>query len=392
MSCLQVRYCAVLTFILGSFVLLQAQPQQSANSTPAANGRGSQANAQSPVSVTEPFSVVPSQGTWTNQSGIPTVHGYALPFGFSDLFGYGYDHFLPSFPWKGLGGIIIEVGGDILDARSAGCEGPGEPGSCLTVVSPDGHVLYPGDVGAGAYCFGCPPYQEPGSGPILLNVPTRSDSTGSVDSATPNSSNGIVIDNQLVSDSSAPATNSITIETQSIANPSNDGIEAEAPVTPISIESSLLPDSPSVPTGHSAKSGGAHIDWAGVISDSLQILDAGVRAYDALHTPAISIPPSPARATAPPSTNTLNRANTAPPQKTSHNTSPHLGTPGRGTPHPTPTPVPVNTPPSQNCSGGICCAPPSVPNPAAVACLNSPTPGCDHPNGPGSWLQFCISR
>lgn len=204
-------------------------------------------------------------------------------------------------------------------------------------------------------------------------------------------SGGIVIDTQLVSDSPAP-TSGITIETQVLPNPSNDGIEAKAPVTPISIESSLSPNSPSGSTRHSAKGGGAHIDWAGVISDSLQILDAGVRAYDALHAPAISAPPSPVRAPAPASTNTLKRATTAPPQQTSHNTSPPPGTPGRGNPHPTPTPVPVSTPPPQNCSGGICCTPPSVPNPAAVACLNSPTPGCDHPNGPGSWLKACISR
>jgi hypothetical protein len=188
--------------------------------------------------VTEPFSVITSKGTWTNQSGIPTVHGYPLPFDLSDLLGYGYDKFLPDFPWKRLGGIMIGAAGYIFDARSGGCEYAGEPGGCVTVVSPDGHVLYPGDSGAPTICPRCPPYQEPGSAPILLNVPTGYSSTGPVDSGVQDSSGSIVIDSQLVS--SAPA-HGITIETQAIPNPSNDGIEVEAPSTAISIESWLLP-------------------------------------------------------------------------------------------------------------------------------------------------------
>jgi hypothetical protein len=279
MSHLRGRDHAVLTVVLGIFVLLQgsqAQPQQKADSTPTSTGQGSPANWQSSVSVSDPFSVVTSKGTWTNQTGSTTVPASPLEIPFSELLSYGYDHFLPKFAWKAVGGIIIDSGGYIFDARSFGCEYAGEPGACVTVMSPDGHVLYPGDSGAPTICPQCPPYQEPGSRPILLNVPTLSDSpgpvdsgsliyqepgsgpillnvptpinsSGSLDSGAPNSSGITVIESQLVSDSPPPA-NGITIETpQFVANPSPDGIEAYAPSAPISIVGTLLADGPSVP-------------------------------------------------------------------------------------------------------------------------------------------------
>jgi hypothetical protein len=73
------------------------------------------------------------------------------------------------------------------------------------------------------------------------------------------------------------------------------------------------------------------------------------------------------------------------------------GTPTTPT-SPGPKPPPTSTqPPTQNCSQGVCCIPPQIPNPAAIACLNAPLfingepNGCDHPNGPTSWLAWCIA-
>lgn len=237
---LRVWYQAALTVILASLALSQvshAQSQQSASSPPASNAQNPPTKGQPS---TDPFSVVTPNGTWTNQTGMPAVPGSPLPISFPNFFGNVYEYFLPEFVGKSLGGVFI----GIFDAQSAGCEYAGAPGSCVTVVNPDGSVVYAGDAGAPIICPQCPPYQEPGSGPIPLNVPMLIDNSGPVDSGTPNSSSGIAINSQLVSDSPPPA-NGITIQTQFALNPSNDSTVVEAPSAPISIESNLVSNSPS---------------------------------------------------------------------------------------------------------------------------------------------------
>jgi hypothetical protein len=241
MSHLRVRFQRVLTVVSGGLVLvqlLQAQPQQSATPTPKSDGQGLQANAPSSVSVTEPFSVVTSNGTWVNQAGIPTSPVRPLPFTGWDLLGYGYgiltnpdspSSWIPfNFPTDGA---VVYEGGKLVFTWV----GLGATAIIMLTPSPLGCAASEGCEGLPPMCYSCPPYQEPGSGPVLLNVPT----------GTPSSSSGIVIESQLVSSPPAPV-NGISIETQAVPNPSNDGIEAEAPKIPISIESSMSPDSPSI--------------------------------------------------------------------------------------------------------------------------------------------------
>jgi hypothetical protein len=107
----------------------------------------------------------------------------------------------------------------------------------------------------------------------LLNVPTRFDGPGQTNSGVQDSPAGIVIESQLVSDSSTP-TNGITIEAQFLPNPSNDTIEAEAPIAPISIESNLIPDPPSGATDSLSTGSGSHFDWGGFLSDALPVAGA----------------------------------------------------------------------------------------------------------------------
>jgi hypothetical protein len=66
------HYYAVLKVVFGSLVwfqALQAQPQQSTNSTSTSNVQASPANGQLPVPTTVSFGVVTSNGVWTNQAG-----------------------------------------------------------------------------------------------------------------------------------------------------------------------------------------------------------------------------------------------------------------------------------------------------------------------------------
>ncbi len=95
-----------------------------------------------------------------------------------------------------------------------------------------------------------------------------------------NSSAGIVIDSQLVSDSSAPP-NGITIDTQVLPNASNDGIEIEAPSAPISIESSPVPTEEGTPGGRQSTyvSSGRHRGFSldNFLSDLMPWLEFGAQ-------------------------------------------------------------------------------------------------------------------
>ena len=95
-----------------------------------------------------------------------------------------------------------------------------------------------------------------------------------------NSSDGMVIESQLVSDSSAPP-NGITIDTQILPNASNNGIEIEAPSIPISIESSLVPTEEGTSGGRqstyvsSGRHGGFSLD--NFLSDLMPWLEFGAQ-------------------------------------------------------------------------------------------------------------------
>lgn len=125
-------------------------------------------------------------------------------------------------------------------------------GRPLILVDPIDEFVASQQAGTLAICPSCPPYQEPGSGPVLLNVPTRLDSPGPADSGALNSSGGIVIDSQIVSDSPAPA-NGITIDTQFVSNTAiAQGPDASGGVQ---VLSELVDDRP--PTGLSVMDAGS---------------------------------------------------------------------------------------------------------------------------------------
>lgn len=94
------------------------------------------------------------------------------------------------------------------------------------------------------------------------------------------SSGGMVIDSHLVPDSSAPA-NGITIETGVIPNPSSDGIAAEAPSAPISIEISLVPTEEGTSGGRQSTyvSSGGHRGFSldNFLSDLMTWLEFGAQ-------------------------------------------------------------------------------------------------------------------
>jgi hypothetical protein len=115
-------------------------------------------------------------------------------------------------------------------------------------------------------------------------------------------SDGTVIDSKLVPDS-PPPDDGTTIQTQVVPNPSNGSIVAEGPITPISITSGFVANSPSpaapsetgLPLTNSASGGGSQFDWIGFASTSLQIFGA---IYGASHPATVSRSPAPARAIA----------------------------------------------------------------------------------------------
>src|ERR1035441_9618003 len=490
MSRLRVRYHAVLTVVLGSFMLLpvlRAQTQQSADSAPTANGQGSTAIAQSSVSVSESSSVPESAGlglasgdlilnmmkaagkvpaistavsgmvgqipsywslgqAWPDPVKTETA-GWGLGFG-STLLGLGAPEAMSGF------GLPFSVAGFLYTAASSqkisgltpeqqnaanragfnaglrfglGTVAPGADflanaigasvssdtaplnigndlsGNTTSLnVGPDVHFVDPnappGNFNAldphGEYT-----HKEPGSAPILLNVPTPFNSPGPVDSGALNSSNGTVIESLLVSDSSPPA-NGITIETpQFVANPSPDGIEVSAPSAPISIDSNLEANGEDASGGRQSTylSSGSHRGFSldKFLSDLMPWLEFGAQVAQTIDNVQSQVRTQQPAAIRPKSND--------PCANISHNTIVYaVGCTGKpatptqklsgGKTPPNQPPSQGPAPPTQNCSGGICCDPPSVPNPAAVACLNTPTPGCDHPNGPESWLPFCLSR
>jgi hypothetical protein len=195
-----------------------------------------------------------------------------------------------------------------------------------------------------------------------------------------------VIDSKLVPDSPA-LDDGTTIQTQVVPNPSNVGILTEAPSSPVSVETNLVANalSPALGGGLGFGSAGTGLptesagtsSWDKFVNNWLPIIQFGLQTASTIQAQQRTVMPAPLMPTRPLVSPPKKFPGAPPTQKLSSPKTP----PSQG-------PVP----PAQNCSGGICCDPPSVPNPAAVACLNSLTPGCDHPNGPESWLAFCISK
>jgi hypothetical protein len=160
----------IVVLVLCATATAHAQDEQDISATPPTM------QDQSSGSVSDPFSVVTSNGTWTNQAGSPTPTVNLLPFNLFDTYGYFYDPiFNPEAPNLWLPDNLPSAGGAgvlgavsyVVDPPSLSCDYAG----CPRVVNPAGDVIDPGAEGSPTYCPTCEPYQEPGSGGILLNVP-----------------------------------------------------------------------------------------------------------------------------------------------------------------------------------------------------------------------------